>query len=83
VSRKAGYESISLYPNPITDRLTLDLTTVAAAPCEVRLLNLTTGQLLRHETLEGGQLRDISLAGLPAGLYVLKVGNAVQRIEKR
>lgn len=83
MSRKAGYESISLYPNPATDRLTLDLTTVAAAPCEVRLLSPTTGQLLRHQTLAGGQLQEVSLAGLPAGLYVLKVGSAVQRIEKR
>ncbi|GAB3858905.1 T9SS type A sorting domain-containing protein [Hymenobacter terrigena] len=82
VSRKAGYEPISVYPNPATDRLTLDLTTVAAVPCEVRLLSLT-GQLLRHETLAGGQLQDVSLAGIPAGLYVLKVGSAVQRIEKR
>ncbi|MBH8559265.1 T9SS type A sorting domain-containing protein [Hymenobacter negativus] len=82
VSRKASYESISLYPNPATDRLTLDLTAVAAAPCEVRLLSLT-GQLLRHETLTGGQLQEVSLAGIPAGLYVLKVGSAVQRIEKR
>jgi hypothetical protein len=82
VSRKAGYESIGLYPNPATDRLTLDLTAVAAAPCEVRLLSLT-GQLLRYEILAGGQLQEVSLAGMPAGLYVLKVGSAVQRIEKR
>ena len=79
---KAGYAPISCYPNPATDRLTLDLTTIAPAPCEVRLLSLT-GQLLRHETLAGGQLQDVSLAGIPAGLYVLKVGSAVQRIEKR
>ncbi|MGY3088067.1 hypothetical protein ACVWYF_001100 [Hymenobacter sp. UYAg731] len=82
VSRKAGYESIGLYPNPATDRLTLDLTAVAAAPCEVRLFSLT-GQLLRHETLAGGQLQEVSLTGIPAGLYVLKVGSTVQRIEKR
>ncbi|MDB5268658.1 MAG: hypothetical protein JWP58_1698 [Hymenobacter sp.] len=82
VSRKAGYESFSFYPNPATDRLTLDLTTATAAPCEMRLLS-PTGQLLRHETLAGGQLQEVSLAGIPAGLYVLKVGSAVRRIEKR
>ncbi|WP_216690332.1 T9SS type A sorting domain-containing protein [Hymenobacter siberiensis] len=81
VSRKAGNESIGLYPNPATDRLTLDLTALAAAPCEVRLLSLT-GQLLRYETLVGGQLQEVSLVGIPAGLYVLKVGSTVHRIEK-
>ncbi|GAB3876852.1 hypothetical protein GCM10028824_35430 [Hymenobacter segetis] len=83
VGRKASYESLNFYPNPATDRLTLDLTAATATPCEMRLLSLTTGQLLRHDTLVGGQLQEISLAGIPAGLYVLKVGSAVQRIEKR
>lgn len=77
---KAGYAPISCYPNPATDRLTLDLTAVVATPCEVRLLSLTSRQL-RHETLAGGQLQEVSLVGIPTGFYVLKVGSAVQRRE--
>lgn len=77
---------VSLYPNPATDHLTLDLTTAPAAPCEVRLVGLT-GQVWRIITLMGGARREIPLAGVPAGLYLLQVrtsrGCTVQRLEKQ
>ena len=78
---------IVAYPNPATDRLTLDLTAIPAAePCAVRVLTLA-GQVMRSETLAGGRVQEMPLAGLPAGLYLLQVrtaqGSTVQRLEKR
>jgi hypothetical protein len=83
---EAFNQPLSLYPNPATDRLILDLSTAPAAPCAVRLTSLT-GQAMLTATLPGGQAPELSLAGLPAGLYLLHVrtaaGSTVQRIEKR
>ncbi|MDO7848438.1 T9SS type A sorting domain-containing protein [Hymenobacter sp. M29] len=78
-------QSLDFYPNPAADHLTLDLRPAPAAPCEVRILSLT-GQVLLKATLVGGQLRELPLAGVPAGLYLLQVrsaqGSTVQRMEK-
>ncbi|GAA4039813.1 hypothetical protein GCM10022409_27010 [Hymenobacter glaciei] len=81
-----GMQPVLAYPNPATDRLTLDLTAAAAEPCAVRVLSLA-GQVVRTATLPGGSVQEMPLAGLPAGLYLLQVrtaqGSTVQRIEKR
>ncbi|MCI1189979.1 T9SS type A sorting domain-containing protein [Hymenobacter sp. DH14] len=86
VSVAPGTLPVLAYPNPVTDRLTLDLTAAAAEPCAVRVLGLA-GQVVRTETLTGGCVQELTLAGLPAGLYLLQVrtagGSSVQRIEKR
>ena len=87
VSVAASALPIAAYPNPATDRLTLDLTAVAAAePCTVQVLSLA-GQAVRTEQLAGGRVQELSLADLPAGLYVLQVhtarGNTAQRLAKQ
>lgn len=86
VSIAAGMQPVLAYPNPATDRLTLDLTAALAEPCAVRVLTLA-GQVVRTETVVGGRVQEMPLAGLPAGLYMLQVrtsqGSTVQRIEKR
>ncbi|MDO7854699.1 T9SS type A sorting domain-containing protein [Hymenobacter convexus] len=86
VGVEATNQPLDFYPNPATDRLTLDLRTASATPCEVRLLSLT-GQVLLKATLAGGQLQELPLAGVPAGLCLLQVrtaqGSTVQRIEKQ
>jgi hypothetical protein len=78
--------TISAYPNPTPDALTLDLRALPAGPCTVRLLNLP-GQLVLAQALAGGQAQPLSLAALPAGTYLLEVsspaqGRSVQRIVK-
>ncbi|MBD2724612.1 T9SS type A sorting domain-containing protein [Hymenobacter armeniacus] len=86
VSVAAFHQPVDFYPNPASDRLTLDLTAVPAAPCEVRLLSLT-GQAVLAATLAGGRAQELPLAGVPAGLYLLHVrtaqGSTVRRVEKR
>ncbi|MDJ0367633.1 T9SS type A sorting domain-containing protein [Hymenobacter sp. H14-R3] len=85
VSRLAA--QVAVYPNPTADVLTLDLSGLAASACQVRLCSLL-GQLVLSQTLAGGQAQPLSLAGLPAGTYLLEVASAtqgrqVQRVVKR
>ncbi|MFD2718812.1 T9SS type A sorting domain-containing protein [Hymenobacter monticola] len=86
VSFALGAQPVLAYPNPTTDRLVLDLTAASAEACAVRVLT-PAGQVVRTEALTGGSLQEVSLAGLPAGLYLLQVrtatGSSVQRIEKK
>ena len=79
--------ALSAYPNPTADVLTLDLRPLPAGPCIVRLRSLP-GQVVLAQTLAGGQAQSLSLAALPAGIYLLEVesatlGRSVQRIVKR
>ncbi len=86
VSLAASAARPAFYPNPATDRLTLDLSAAPAAPCTIRIMGLT-GQVALTQQLAGGAVRELPLAGLPAGLYLLHIGTAqgstVQRLEKR
>jgi hypothetical protein len=81
-----GTPPVAAYPNPVIDRLTLDLTAAPAEPCAVRVLSLA-GQVVHSTILTGGRVQVIPLAGLPTGLYLLQVrtaqGSTVQRIEKQ
>ncbi|MBF9221940.1 T9SS type A sorting domain-containing protein [Hymenobacter ruricola] len=86
VSVAVPNQPVDFYPNPAADRLTLDLSTAPATPCEVRLVRLT-GQLWLRASLTGGRAQELPLAGVPAGLYLLHVrtaqGSTVQRLEKQ
>ena len=74
------------YPNPVADRLNVDLSLAPAEACTVRVLSLT-GQVLLSETLTGGRVQELLLTGLPAGVYVLHLrmarGTTVQRFQKQ
>lgn len=77
---------LGAYPNPVADRLVVDLTLAPAEACTVRVLSLT-GQVLLAETLAGGRVQELLLTGLSAGFYVLHLrtarGTTVQRIQKQ
>ncbi|QKG54302.1 T9SS type A sorting domain-containing protein [Hymenobacter sp. BRD67] len=77
---------VQLYPNPTDGLLTLDLRSLPAAACPVRLLSLA-GQVQLAQTLLGGQLQPLSLRAVPAGSYLLEInaaapGCSVQRVVK-
>jgi hypothetical protein len=85
VHNAAEHPQFTLYPNPATDHLLVDLTS-AAEPCKVRLLGLS-GNVWLELALQGGSQQQVPLAGLPAGLYLLQVrtaqGSTVQRVQKQ
>ncbi|MEL7159229.1 MAG: PKD domain-containing protein, partial [Bacteroidota bacterium] len=62
----------NLYPNPATARVTVELTTVT--PAVVRLYDVA-GRLVLEQR-DRGLRREISLAGLRPGTYVMEVGTA-------
>ncbi|WP_190242760.1 T9SS type A sorting domain-containing protein [Hymenobacter lapidiphilus] len=62
-----------LYPNPATTTATLELPAPTAVVAQLTLIN-TTGQTLRTQLLPIGTMRaEIVLAGLPAGLYLVRL----------
>ena len=68
--------SLTVYPNPTTGPVTVLLDTEE----EVSSMDLTvysaTGKLIRHESIGNPGLTDLSSAGLPAGVYILKVSTS-------
>ncbi|TAD82316.1 MAG: T9SS C-terminal target domain-containing protein [Bacteroidetes bacterium] len=71
--------SVKLYPQPASDRLTLLLAGTQAAPTQVVMYSLQ-GQVLLSQTLgvasgNGTQAAQLSLRGVAAGVYLLKITN--------
>ncbi|MBJ6143212.1 DUF11 domain-containing protein [Hymenobacter sp. BT559] len=70
---KVATVSLSVYPNPVADRTTLDLSQLpTAATFQVQLLD-ATGRTVRTWALGGGQPQLLELAGLASGSYLLVV----------
>ena len=60
------------YPNPTTGTAKLDLTALPAGRYPVRIVG-TLGKTMRHQPLTGGQVHELRLAELPAGVYMVQV----------
>ena len=81
-----GPGPVRLFPNPATDRLTVDCSGTTAQPVDIQIFN-TLGNLVFSQTKHIGQITDIGLSGFPAGVYVVNVrfetGLFAGRIVKR
>ena len=70
---------LRVFPNPGNDLLTAEFTTQTAGPLLVSLVNLMGQPVLTQSDSKlpaGKQLRTLSLRGLPAGRYVLRLQTA-------
>ncbi|MEX2589978.1 MAG: T9SS type A sorting domain-containing protein, partial [Chitinophagales bacterium] len=65
------FESISVCPNPASDRIRIEFSALA----QIQLLDLSGNILQRHPVKDKKQL-EISRAQLPPGIYFLKLTNA-------
>nr|WP_243900166.1 T9SS type A sorting domain-containing protein [Hymenobacter defluvii] len=78
--------TLTAYPNPATDCLTLDLRNLTAGSTRAQLRNLA-GQLVLEQAVTDGSMPQLRLEALPAGMYLLQVQTAnatlAQRIVKR
>lgn len=76
--------AVNVYPNPFSENLTIDLTSVSE-PVSVQIFDLA-GKLLKSTENQSGKL-EINMAGLAKGMYqvILRSGDAktVQRIVKQ
>lgn len=68
---------VSLWPNPATDRLHISVDT----DCKAQLMDMT-GRTIIATTLHKGS-NTLDIAELGRGVFVLRVGNNVERIVKR
>lgn len=67
--------NVSIYPNPAVSSFTVDIATMTGQDAAVYLYNVL-GACVRQEKvplLNGCALASVSLAGLPAGQYIVKV----------
>ncbi|RYZ28335.1 MAG: T9SS type A sorting domain-containing protein [Sphingobacteriales bacterium] len=74
IADAAPSSGIVLYPNPAKDNVSIQLKNEAKAETNVRVLDMK-GRLVRQKTVPSGSKNtaDISIAGLPSGLYSVKV----------
>ena len=86
--RGAELESLAVAPNPTTGELWITMPEFAEGNAEVLVYN-AAGQLLQRvaaraaSTGSAASRLSIDLSGLPAGLYIVRSGNAVAKVVKQ
>lgn len=68
-------ELSSLYPNPVSDQLHLELQALSRQSADILILNLTGQAVYQYNAgiQEGKNTLSLNSAGLPAGLYLLMI----------
>ena len=82
-------DALSVYPNPTTGQLWVSVPELAeGTAAEVHVYN-ANGQLLQRVAAHGASAGSaasrlsIDLSGYPAGVYIIRVGNAVAKVVKQ
>jgi len=70
----------NVYPNPVTANLKIEL--VESGMNEVEIFSITMKKLITIQKPYGVSSMNINVSDLEAGIYVVKVGNAKQKIIK-
>jgi len=63
-----------IYPNPVEDRLNIDLKETPSAPVSLKVLS-PQGQVLMQQLLSGTR-NQVDLSGLVAGMYYIQLDAA-------
>ena len=83
-----GVISSSVYPNPATTELTIELTTQELENASLFLLDLS-GKMVRNQTatVSGTSTTTMDISSLSAGVYVLKIttdkGSITKKVVKK
>ena len=75
--------SLHVFPNPVADRLQVRWSAPGNRTIDLELYDVNGRQLLRQQTGLSAGSAELPVAGLPAGLYLLRVDGAVRRVVKR
>lgn len=79
------HETLSTYPNPTQGEVHVNLPSTGSGTTDMLVYN-AAGQLLQrmpaHEFSAGSDAMRIDLSGFPAGVYIIRVGNAAAKIVK-
>jgi hypothetical protein len=73
--------SSTVFPNPVSDWATLDLGRVQATPTLVRVYNATQNLVATYNVPADARLQDLNLSGQPAGLYLVQIVGADQKVQ--
>ncbi|GAB4416580.1 MAG: hypothetical protein OHK0039_26060 [Bacteroidia bacterium] len=78
-------ETLSLYPNPASDRLYVEFSLEQARPVAVQVLNMMGQRVAQQQVagLPGLQRIAIATQGLPAGTYVVRIETEQGQISRR
>ena len=69
---KVAQVEIKIYPNPTSEKITLEIANMESLQAGVFKLFSLNGQFLQEQQVRSATTI-VSLAGLPAGIYILKV----------
>ncbi len=75
-----AYADLSIFPNPATSVLYIQS---GELPTGDAYIYNTSGSLCKKVTLQGEEIAEISVEELPAGVYVLRLGNKALRFIKQ
>jgi len=82
----SGGNRLTVYPNPVKDRLTLHIAGAATGKVMTRISNSTGGVVISQTDYKNGNSADlqVTLSGLPAGLYIIeiRIGTTVEFRQK-
>jgi hypothetical protein len=76
------FSFVTIYPNPVSDNLIVDLSTVANEDITIEIYDLS-GKLLVTEANQKGSLISIDISELSNGLYQIKLLSSTAQIIKR
>jgi PKD repeat protein len=76
------FSAVTIYPNPVTDNLIVDLSTVANEDITIEIYDLS-GKLLVKENNQKGSLISIDISDLSNGFYQIKLLSSTAQIMKR
>ena len=82
----ATYGELALYPNPVHASAMLQIPTVPGATQAILTLTNALDRVLRTEVIAlptAGLHHELNVAGLPAGLYALRMQIGTTTISKR
>lgn len=79
-----GLKDVTVYPNPVSDYLTIELNGPANAAIDLNLVSLTGQSVYQQQNaMSGADRLEIPVAGLSAGIYFLNVITEGNNLTKR
>ena len=73
---------LTAYPNPATDVLTIDMTSIPEDNYEIKLLDLS-GKIIMKDMVSDLTKHNINISDLSQGIYVLSVSNGENAYQRK
>jgi len=72
-STKISSDNILIYPVPVKDFITIDISTPTQSNIEINILNITGEKILYDKTYSKSYKKDINIKNIPEGMYLIKI----------